>query len=56
MKTIFKISLMIAAFCLSNNMMAQTTFGHMQNQISRGKDGINQFDVKKIALNLKVLV
>ena len=38
---------MIAAFCLTSNLHAQTTFGHIQNQISRGKDGINQFDVKK---------
>ncbi len=38
---------MIAAFCLTSNLQAQTTFGHIQNQISRGKDGINQFDVKK---------
>src|SRR6187402_3015969 len=26
---------------------AQVSFGQMQNQISRGKDGINVFDVKK---------
>lgn len=26
---------------------AQVSFGHIQNQISRGKDGINVFDVKK---------
>lgn len=47
MKTIFKISLMIATFCLTGNLQAQTTFGHIQNQIPRSKDGLNQFDVKK---------
>ena len=26
---------------------AQVSFGNMQNQISRGKDGINVFDVQK---------
>lgn len=38
---------MMAAFCLTGNLQAQTTFGHMQNQISRNKVGINQFDIKK---------
>ena len=47
MKTIFKISLMIAVIFLSNSMMAQSSFGQIQNQIPRNKDGINQFDVKK---------
>ncbi len=47
MKTIFKIALILVVFCFSCNLQAQTTFGHMQNQISRGKDGINQFDIKK---------
>ncbi|MFI0491406.1 hypothetical protein [Flavobacterium sp.] len=47
MKTFFKVSLILVAFCFSSNIQAQTTFGHIQNQISRGKDGINQFDVKK---------
>jgi hypothetical protein len=53
MKTIFKTSLMIAAFCLSGNLQAQTTFGQIQNQISRNKDGINQFDVKKDNVEFK---
>ena len=53
MKTIFKTSLMIAAFCLSGNLQAQTTFGQIQNQISRGKDGINRFDVKKDNVEFK---
>lgn len=48
MKTIFKISLMIAAFCLTGNIQAQqVSFGQIQNSISRGQDGINVFDVKK---------
>ena len=47
MKTIFKTSLIIAAFCLSGNLQAQTTFGQIQNQISRDKNGLNVFDVKK---------
>jgi hypothetical protein len=47
MKTIFKIALILVVFCFSSNLQAQTTFGHIQNQISRGKDGINQFDIKK---------
>ena len=53
MKTIFKTSLMIAAFCLIGNLQAQTTFGQIQNQISRGKDGINRFDVKKDNVEFK---
>jgi hypothetical protein len=42
-----QISLMIAVIFLSNSMMAQSSFGQIQNQIPRNKDGINQFDVKK---------
>jgi hypothetical protein len=53
MKTILKISLMIAAICLSGNIEAQTSFGHIQNQISRGKDGVNVFDVKKDSVEFK---
>lgn len=56
MKTIFKASLMIAAICLSGNMMAQkVSFGQIQNQISRDKNGINQFDVKKDSVEFKGL-
>jgi hypothetical protein len=48
MRTILKTSLMIAAICISGNIMAQqVTFGKIQNQIKRDKTGINQFDVKK---------
>lgn len=32
---------------------AQVSFGHIQNQISRGKDGINVFDVKKDTVQFK---
>jgi hypothetical protein len=56
MKTIFKISLMIAAFCLSGNIMAQqVSFGQMQNKIPRDKNGINVFDVKKDSVEFKGL-
>jgi hypothetical protein len=56
MKTIFKASLMIAAICLSGNVMAQqVTFGHIQNQIKRDKTGLNQFDVKKDSVEFKGL-
>ena len=53
MKTIFKISLMLAVFCQTNIMMAQSSFGQIQNQIARNKDGINQFDVKKDNVEFK---
>ena len=53
MKTIFKTSLIIAAFCLSGNLQAQTTFGQIQNQISRDKNGLNVFDVKKDNVEFK---
>lgn len=56
MKTIFKTSLMIAAICLSGNIMAQqVSFGHIQNQIKRDKTGINVFDVKKDSVEFKGL-
>lgn len=54
MKTIFKISFMMAAVCLSGNIMAQqVSFGQIQNQISRGQDGVNVFDVKKDSVEFK---
>jgi len=54
MKTIFKLSLMITAFCLSGNIQAQqVSFGQIQNQISRGQDGLNVFDVKKDSVEFK---
>ncbi|TRX20827.1 hypothetical protein FNW25_07840 [Flavobacterium franklandianum] len=47
---------MIAAICLSGNIMAQqVTFGKIQNQIKRDKTGINQFDVKKDSVEFKGL-
>lgn len=56
MRTLLKISLAVTAICLSGNMMAQqVSFGKMQNQISRGKDGINVFDVKKDTVQFKGL-
>lgn len=54
MKTILKVSLIITAFCLTGNVMAQqVSFGQIQNQISRGKDGVNVFDVKKDSTEFK---
>lgn len=54
MKTIFKISALLTVFCLSGNMMAQSsTFGQIQNQIPRSQDGINVFDVKKNDVEFK---
>lgn len=56
MKTIFKTSLMIAAICLSGNVMAQqVSFGKLQNQIKRDQTGLNQFDVKKDSVEFKGL-
>lgn len=56
MKTIFTKSLLIAAVCFSGSMMAQqVTFGHIQNRISRDKNGINVFDVKKDSVEYKGL-
>jgi hypothetical protein len=55
MKTFIKASVMIAAFCISNNIEAQTTLGVIQNQIPRDKTGINQFDVKKDNVEFKGL-
>nr|WP_315150613.1 hypothetical protein [uncultured Flavobacterium sp.] len=42
-----KIYLLAAGLLLMATANAQVSFGHIQNQISRGKDGINVFDVKK---------
>lgn len=44
MKTIYILVItLISTFAVN----AQVSFGNMQNQISRGKDGINVFDVQK---------
>lgn len=54
MKTIFKLSLLITAFCLSGNIQAQqVTFGQIQNQIKRDQTALNQFDVKKDSVEFK---
>jgi len=56
MKNFITASLMIAAFCLSGNIMAQNkSFGQIQNQIPRDQTGINQFDVKKDSVEFKGL-
>ena len=56
MKNFITASLMIAAFCLSGNIMAQSkSFGQIQNLIPRDQTGINQFDVKKDSVEFKGL-
>ena len=52
MKTIIKLSLVVAIMFFSTNIKAQT-FGNVQNSIPRDKDGINQFDVKKDSAQFK---
>jgi hypothetical protein len=44
MRKIFFLAAGLLSMAAAN---AQVSFGHIQNQISRGKDGINVFDVKK---------
>ena len=44
MKRIYLLAVALIGVTAAN---AQVSFGHMQNQISRGKDGINVFDVQK---------
>ena len=46
---------LVAAIGLGGIANAQTSFGHMQNQISRDKNGINVFDVKKDSAEFKGL-
>jgi hypothetical protein len=53
MKTIVKISLVLAALLLNNLGIAQNTFGQIQNLIPRDKNGLNQFDVKKDNVEFK---
>lgn len=55
MRTFIKISALALAFGLTTTMQAQVTFGNMQNMISRDKNGINQFDVKKDNVEYKGL-
>lgn len=49
------ILLLVAALGLGGVATAQTSFGHMQNRISRDKNGINVFDVKKDSVEFKGL-
>nr|WP_315195846.1 hypothetical protein [uncultured Flavobacterium sp.] len=44
MRKIYLLAVGLLSMTAAN---AQVSFGHIQNQISRGKDGINVFDVKK---------
>jgi hypothetical protein len=44
MKKLYFLAVGLLSMAAAN---AQVSFGHIQNQISRGKDGINVFDVKK---------
>ena len=49
------ILFLVAAIGFGGVANAQTSFGHMQNQISRDKNGINVFDVKKDSAEFKGL-
>lgn len=49
------ILLLVAAIGFGSIASAQTSFGHIQNQISRDKNGINVFDVKKDSVEFKGL-
>ena len=44
MKKIYFLAVALTSMAAAN---AQVSFGNMQNQISRSKDGINVFDVQK---------
>lgn len=49
-----KIIYLLAAVLLSlTTVTAQNSFGHIQNQIPRDQNGINQFDVKKDSVAFK---
>lgn len=50
-----KIYLLAVGLLSMTAVNAQVSFGHIQNQISRGKDGINVFDVKKDTVEFKGL-
>ncbi|WP_310560067.1 hypothetical protein [Flavobacterium sp.] len=49
------ILLLVAAIGLGSVANAQTSFGHIQNQIPRDQRGINQFDIKKDSAEFKGL-
>ncbi|MET0760000.1 MAG: hypothetical protein ABWZ56_06240 [Flavobacterium sp.] len=48
-----RIYLIAVALLSMATVSAQNTFGHIQNQISRDQNGINQFDVKKDSVEYK---
>src|SRR6478735_12312478 len=48
-----KISFLVAGLLSMAAANAQVSFGKIQNQISRSKDGINVFDVKKDSVEFK---
>jgi hypothetical protein len=50
MKRIYLIAVALLSIA---TVSAQNTFGHIQNQISRDQNGINQFDVKKDSVEYK---
>ncbi|HSN48864.1 MAG TPA: hypothetical protein VLR29_08895 [Flavobacterium sp.] len=49
------ILFLVAAIGLGSAANAQNSFGHMQNQIPRDKNGINVFDVQKDSVEFKGL-
>jgi len=53
MRTFIRISVMIVVLSFSSVINAQNTFGQIQNQIPRDKNGINQFDVGKDSVEFK---
>jgi hypothetical protein len=52
MRKIYLLAVGLLSMAAAN---AQVSFGHMQNQIPRSKDGINVFDVKKDTVEFKGL-
>lgn len=50
-----KIYILFITLISTFAVQAQVSFGHIQNQISRGQKGINQFDVKKDTVAYKGL-
>ncbi|CAM3616312.1 hypothetical protein [Flavobacterium chungbukense] len=50
-----KIYILFITLISTYTIQAQVSFGNMQNQISRGKDGINVFDVQKDTREFKGL-
>ncbi|MBS7252536.1 hypothetical protein [Flavobacterium branchiicola] len=50
-----KILILFIALATTFTVKAQVSFGHIQNQIPRNQNGINQFDVKKDTVAFKGL-